>query len=82
MVAPYATCSSPALATRSAGIKGRLLAIGGDRQRKGIAPAGRAGWPQRHGLSDSQAMRLPPVCVCPLNDEGGSIIMPDAQQMS
>ena len=84
MVAPYATCSSPALATRSAGMKGRLLAIGGDRQRKGIAPAGRAGWPQRHGQSDSQAMRLPPVapvCVCPLNDEGGSSV-PDAQQMS
>ena len=64
MVAPYATCSSPALATRSAGMKGRLLAIGGDRQRKGTAPAGRVGWLQLHGLGDSQAMRLAPGSVC------------------
>ena len=76
MVAPYATCSSPALATRSAGMKGRLLAIGGDRHRKGIAPAGRAGWLQLHGQCNGQAMRLTPSLVCGPPSSSPSLRMP------
>ena len=38
--APYPSCNRAAFATRSAGRKGRLCAMGGASARNGIAPAG------------------------------------------